>query len=158
MSALLCTLHCSHSTHPFISFNLSIIVSPNKFARFSIIFPFWCLFQQCHSVLLVAQITHSIVCVLFQTVERLQGNLSNPVRLELLTKVANKTLSLQGMYREAAKIKKLQQLRSLVKNHLHFESFEQALNQYPHILDEEKLEKYLELNLSTLPLELKVSE
>jgi len=72
--------------------------------------------------------------------------------------VAKKKSSLQGMYREAAKIKKLQQLRSLVKNHLHFESFEQALNQYPHILDEEKLEKYLELKLSTLPLELKVSE
>ena len=72
--------------------------------------------------------------------------------------MAKKKSSLQGMYREAAKIKKLQQLRSLVKNHLHFESFEQALNQYPHILDEEKLEKYLELKLSTLPLELKVSE
>ena len=52
----------------------------------------------------------------------------------------------------------MQQLRSLIKNHLHFENFEQAANQYPHILDEEKLEKYLELNLSTLPLELKVSE
>ena len=75
-----------------------------------------------------------------------------------MTKVANKTLSLQGMYREAAKIKKLQQLRSLIKNHLHFENFEQAVNQYPHILDEEKLKKYLDLNLSTLPLELKVSE
>lgn len=90
--------------------------------------------------------------------ERLQGNLSNPVRLELLTKVANKTLSLQGMYHEATKIKKLQQLRTLIKNHLHFETFEQALDQYPHILEEGKLEKYLEFNLSTLPHELKVSE
>ena len=77
-----------------------------------------------------------------------------------MTKVENKTLSLQGMYREAAKIKmkKMQQLKSLVKNHLHFKNFEQAANQYPHILNEKKLEKYLELNLSTLPLELKVSE
>ena len=72
--------------------------------------------------------------------------------------MANKTLSLQGMYREAAEIKKMQQLRSLIKNHHHFENFEQAVDQYPHILDEEKLEKYLELNLSALPLELKVNE
>lgn len=67
-------------------------------------------------------------------------------------------MSLQGMYREATKIKKLQQLRTLIKNHLHFETFEQALDQYPHILEEGKLEKYLEFNLSTLPHELKVSE
>lgn len=40
----------------------------------------------------------------------------------------------------------------------YFETFEQALDQYPHILEEGKLEKYLEFNLSTLPHELKVSE
>ena len=72
--------------------------------------------------------------------------------------MANKTLSLQGMYREANKIKKLQQLRSLIKNYLHLETFELALDQYPDILDDGKLEKYLEFNLGTLPLELKVSD
>ena len=87
----------------------------------------------------------------------MKGYLTNTVRLELLSKVANKTLSLQGMYREATKVKKIQELRTLIKNYLHFETFEQAMDQYPEVLKEEKLEKYLEFNLASIPLELKVS-
>ena len=72
--------------------------------------------------------------------------------------MANKRLPLQSMCREANKIKKLRQLRSLIKNYLHLETFALALDQYPDILDDGKLEKYLGFNLGTLPLELKVSD
>ena len=83
--------------------------------------------------------------------------MSNQVRLQLLTEVANKTLSLQDMYKKAKRIKQLQQLRLLIKTYLHVETFEKALEQHPNVLHESKLEKYLVYSLHTLPTELKVS-
>lgn len=67
-------------------------------------------------------------------------------------------MTLKEMYHQAANIKKLQILRQLVKNYLHVESFDQALEQHPAILEETKLQKYLTgYKLDSLPTELKVS-
>jgi len=89
--------------------------------------------------------------------ERLHGNLSNEVRLQLLTAVANKTMSLEEIYLKAADIKKLQHLRQLVKNYLHVETFDIAMEQHPDVLEDKKLQKYLTYRLDQLPTELKVS-
>ena len=76
--------------------------------------------------------------------------------MQLLTEVANKSLSLQEMYKKAKRIKQLQQLRLLIKTYLHVETFEKALELHPNVLHESKLEKYLAYSLNTLPTELKV--
>lgn len=66
-------------------------------------------------------------------------------------------MSLQDMYRNAKRIKRLQHLRVLIKTYLHAETFEKALEQHPDVLSDSKLEKYLGNSLDTLPTELKVS-
>ena len=65
-------------------------------------------------------------------------------------------MSLKEMHKKLENLKKMSTLHKLIKNYLHLQTFSQCLEEFPDLLADDLLQKYLRFSLESIPDELKV--